>query len=62
MSEKASRRAKALNPKWEKFMGNPKSIVPNLNDFDKNLVVTWDTWSGLRPSVPDFTPDVNNDS
>jgi hypothetical protein len=60
MSEKASRRAKALNPKWEKSMGNPKSIIPNLDDFDKELVVTWDKWTGLRPSVPEFTPDVNN--
>jgi hypothetical protein len=60
MSEKASRRAKALNPKWEKSMGNPKSIIPNLDDFDKELVVTWDKWTGSRPSVPEFTPDVNN--
>lgn len=60
MSEKASRRAKALNPKWDKSMGNPKSIVPNLDDFDKNLVVTWDKWTELRPSAPEFTPDVNN--
>ena len=41
-------------------MGNPKSIVPNLDDFDKSLVVTWDKWTGLRPSAPEFTPDVNN--
>lgn len=60
MSEKASRRAKVLNPKWEKFMGNPTSIVPNLDDFDKDLVVTWDKCTGLRPSVPEYTPDVNN--
>ena len=60
MSEKASRRATALNPKWEKSMGNPKSIIPNLDDFDKELVVTWDKWTGLRPSVPEFIPDVNN--
>ena len=60
MSEKASRRAKALNPKWEKSMGNPKSIVPNLDDFDKSLVVTWDKWTGLSPCAPEFTPDVNN--
>lgn len=60
MSEKASRRAKALNPKWEKSMGIPKSIIPNLNDFNKEQVVTWEKWTGLRPSVPEFTPDVNN--
>ena len=60
MSEKASRRARALNPKWEKSMGNPKSIVPNLDDFDKSQVVTWDKWTELHPSAPEFTPDVNN--
>ena len=24
------------------------------------LVVTWDKWTGPRPSAPVFTPDVNN--
>ena len=51
---------KALNPKWEKSMGNPKSIVPNLDEFDKSLVVTWDKWTGSCPMCARFTPDVNN--